>query len=231
MMSMTYDPNELYRILPFEMQRQVPFIISLGINNALFGARTKQVGDSSYSGGEMDMYVKGGATKWTKQGMKVRQATKGNLSGKLVFEDNRDYMAPLIYGGEVKPKKRKLLQPSKQLLSDGQIGAVKMSNFGGIMPSRKAVAKNKIKKSYFVGTLRGDRKSKEGNKYRATDYGLWRRYMDGKTPRLQLVLSMARSSRKQKVVYPVDRLVKDYVEKTMKDHMDAAVKKAIATSR
>jgi hypothetical protein len=224
MMSMTYDPNELYRILPFEMQRQVPFIISLGINNALFGARTKQVGDSSYSGGEMDMYIKGGATKWTKRGMKVRQATKGNLSGKLVFEDNRDYMAPLIYGGEVKPKKRKLLQPSKQLLSGGQIGAVKMSKYGGIQPSRGAVAKNKVKKSYFLGELKGTR-PKAGD-----SYGLWRRYMDGKTPRLQLVLSMARSSRQQEVVYPVDRLVKDYVEKTMKDHMDAAVKKAIATT-
>jgi len=224
MMSMTYDPKELYRILPFAMQRQIPFIISLGINNALFGARTKQVGDSSYSGGEMDMYIKGGATKWTKRGMKVRQATKAKLNGKLVFEENRDYMGPLIYGGEVKPRKRKLVQPSKQLLADGKVGAVKIDKYGGISPKKGAVAKNKIKKSYFLGTLRGKRK-KAGD-----SYGLWRRYKDGKTPRLQLVLSMARSTRQQEVVYPVDRLVKDYVEKTMNDHMEAAIKKAIATT-
>jgi hypothetical protein len=227
MIDFKYDPNEINKILPREFARQIKFTLSVGINNVLYGAREKQIGkkETNYTGGEMDEYLAGGSRVWTKKGMAVIQANKNSLKGKLIFESNREYMRPLIYGGTVTARKSKLVQPSKRLLESKKIGAVSINEQGGISPLRKAVAKNKIKKSYFLGELKGKR-PKEGN-----SYGLWRRYKDGKTPRLQLVLSLARSSRQQESIYPADRLIDHYVDKNIQRHMEDAMAYAIKTAK
>ena len=227
MIDFKYDSNEINKILPSQFARQIRYIISVGINNALYGAREKQIGkkDTGYTGGEMDEYLAGGSRTWTKKGMSVVQSSKNRLQGKLIFESNREYMRPLIYGGTITARKTKLVQPSKQLLESKNMGAIKINEYGNISPLRNAVAKNKIKKSYFLGELKGKR-LKEGS-----SYGLWRRYKDGKTPRLQLVLSLARSSRQQEIIYPADRLIDHYVNNNIQRHMEDAMAHAIKTAK
>ena len=61
---------------------QYPFAASLTANKALSYSRSKVVE-------AMDTNMKGGAMRWTKQGMKIYWTTKQDLKGGITFKRDR----------------------------------------------------------------------------------------------------------------------------------------------
>lgn len=218
MLTFDFDRTQIDRILPKEFQRQVPFIISKSINDVLFAAREDQIGDPrSTMGGQIDKYIKGGATRFTKRGMLVARARKTKLQGSIYFAANRSYMANTVYGGVVKPAKRRIITPSPSMLS-GEAPGNALTKYGGV---KRNTLKKQGLKSYFVGGVGRGRGS----------YGLWQRYGPKSDSKLRMVLDLNKTRRVAEVTYPADKLIKRFVRENIQHTVAKAVDFAIKTAR
>lgn len=149
--------------------------------------------------GEIDKYIKGSATSWTKRGFRVQGSNKSNLSGLLYFNEDRYYMKWMIYGGTALPKFRSIKSP----VFDKGESRVKLNQFGGIRGGKTAVTKLKARPRVFVGIPRG----REGDQY----YGVWERYGRGKKKKIRKLIEFDKS-RQQRAQYPADQLAAKYFD-------------------
>lgn len=190
---MKLDVANIKKNIVDPLKRQVPFAISHAITKTMAASRKDQQV-------QMDKYFDGGATRWTKGGVRVSYPNKRNLYSVMYYNADRPYMREMIYGGTVKPTKKKLVQP---VLSKGNKPNARLNKFGNL--PNKYLSKNAEKKQFFVGIPRG----RKGQQY----YGLWRRYGRGGYSRkgkakgtLKMLVSMEKVSRKQDTVFPADDL-------------------------
>ena len=140
--------------------RQVPFVVSKSINDTLFGARKHQME-------VMDKNLAGGPTRWTRNSILYRKATRSYLQGELYFSERAPYMKTVIQGGTITPAKKKLVAPVK--------GKVRLTKQGNL--TKNKVQQLAIKKNHFVG-LPG--KSTDQSKY-----GVYKKKGRGKNRKLE----------------------------------------------
>lgn len=119
---------------------QIAFATSLAMNKGLNAAR-KEVVNYMDRGG-----IEGGAHRWTRQGMKVYNTKKRDLSGSLVFKSDREYMQEILHGGTKFARNKRLPEPINAPLT-------KEGNFRRNWQQRALEQKNT-----YIG------KSKAGNK-------------------------------------------------------------------
>jgi hypothetical protein len=179
--------------------RQVPFVVSKSINDTLFGARKHQME-------VMDKNLAGGPTRWTRNSILYRKATRSNLQGELYFSDRAPYMKTVVHGGTITPAKKKLVAPVK--------GKVRLT---------KQVQQLAIKKNHFIG-LPG--KSTDQSKY-----GVYKKKGRGKNRKLERIVYINLSSRKQKATYDAPKFAKRYIERHLQINIIRAAKRAVDTSR
>lgn len=218
-----------YGVMHPDFQRQTNFLISRAINMTLYDIRDKQVsyGPASFKmvnrtvknedgsekkfeqmrrvksynpgSGEIDRYIKGAATKWTKRGMWIRGSTKSSLAGYLGFKD-RDYMKWMVYGGTAVPNKSKIMNP----VFDNGKSRIPLNKFGGIRSANKVVDRKKKQDRYFLGHPNNWPKTEQ-------NYGLWE-ILGAKTKkrrRIRKVIAFDRN-RQQKPQYPLPELASQY---------------------
>jgi hypothetical protein len=186
--------------------RQVPFVVSKSINDTLFGARKHQME-------VMDKNLAGGPTRWTRNSILYRKATRSNLQGELYFSDRAPYMKTVVHGGTITPAKKKLVAPVK--------GKVRLTKQGNL--TKNKVQHLAIKKNHFIG-LPG--KSKDQSKY-----GVYKKKGRGKNRKLERIVYINLSSRKQKATYDGPKFAKRYIENHLQINIIRAAKRAVDTSR
>jgi hypothetical protein len=172
------------------MKKQVPFALSHAINKTMSTVRKDQIK-------KMDEVFEGGATRYTKGSARVQYSNKRNLTSYLYYDvGSRPYMRTMLYGGTVKPSKRKLVEPA---FNNGK-SAARLNKFGNL---GKDFIKNNKEKSdrYFIGIPKGRPNT---DQY----YGLWRRSgKGGKDKRgrsrgkMKLIVSMAKTKREQTALF------------------------------
>ena len=147
--------------------------------------------------GEIDDYIKGSATSWTKRGFMVAGSNKSNLTGSLFFQEDRYYMKWMIYGGTALPKRRKTKVP----IVDKGRSRVTLNAFGGIK-GRDPIKRLKAAQKRWVGHPRNWPQT-------PANYGLWERYGRGKKPKIRKLIALD-SQRIQRPQYPAHQLTSDY---------------------
>lgn len=236
-----------YGVMHPEFQRQTNYVISRAINMTLYDIRDKQVtkrpfGRISIKGpkinddgsvteervrriqnykpgsGEIDKYIKGSATSWTKRGMFIRGSNKSSLVGYLGFKD-RDYMKWMVYGGTALPNKKKIQVP---VFNKGK-SVIPLNKFGGIKNPLNAVNNRKEKKGrYFLG---------HPNNWPETpnNYGLWE-ILGAKTKKRRRIRKVVAfdANRTQAAQYPLPQLGMDYANKIFGINLDRALRHALS---
>lgn len=229
MLTIRFNSKVVRDMVPRALVDQVPYIIATGINSTLFAALKDQAGERGI-GGKMDNYIKGGATPWTKKGMRVGMAAKRDLAGGIHFLESRRYMAPLIWGGRVSPRKQKLVAPSRAVLA-GKFPGIRLNKRGSLpgysQKNSSLVARKKAMGKYFLGELRGKRP--DGKASGPGSYGLWQRYGGKKNPSLRLALDLSKTDRQQKAVYPADRLLSEFIDENIEHYTALAMQHAFRT--
>lgn len=188
------------------IMRQVPFVVSRAINDTLFGARKNQMMT-------MNKNLDGGPTRWTRNSLLYRKATRANLSGELYFSDRASYMKTVVHGGTITPNKKKLVAPVK-----GKVTLTKQGNL-----TKNKVQKLASKNNHFVGL--------PGNSKDQSKYGVYKKKGRGKNRKLERVVYINLTSRKQKKTYDGPRFAKKYIENHLQVNIIRAAKYAIKTSR
>lgn len=153
--SVTSNIREVSRGLNRIQRKQIPFAASLALNDVAFEAGPK----GKVLAEKADKTFKGGATRFTQRGFKVKKATKRSLTAE-VFVDERQaqYMRFQINGGTRFPLRNALLISTER---------TRLNRFGNITPATyKQIINNKQK--YFKGVPKG----KSGQNYE----GIWERY-------------------------------------------------------
>jgi hypothetical protein len=89
------------------MIKQVPFAASHAMNMTLPYAK-------GMVQSEMDAYIAGGATRFTKQGMKIQYSSKRRLQGEIYFKQDRSYMRQIMYSGVKFAKGTRIPEPIKE---------------------------------------------------------------------------------------------------------------------
>jgi hypothetical protein len=193
------------------VDKQLRFAGRESMNNALFHTW-------SYLKNDMDNHIKGGAVKYTKTGLWRTKATRQNLRAHLYFKRDRYYINHIIKGGQ-KPANYGQKSNAKYLIDIiwNDEHKAPITGKGNIFPSylKKAETKPVPYKGGYLwgGYLKGRPRS---DKYR----GIW--YRKGRD--LQMVVSFARKSRKQKITYPADKMA----EKEFYDHYNKNVGRNVA---
>lgn len=188
------------------IMRQVPFVVSRAINDTLFGARKNQMMT-------MNKNLDGGPTRWTRNSLLYRKATRSNLSGELYFSDRASYMKTVVHGGTITPNKKKLVAPVK--------GKVRLTKQGNL--TKNKVQQLASKNNHFVGL--------PGNSKDQSKYGVYKKKGRGKNRKLERVVYINLTSRKQKKTYDGPRFAKKYIENHLQVNIIRAAKHAIKTSR
>lgn len=111
------------------------------------------------------------------------------------------YLAPLIVGGKVKPKKRALLEP----------GTIKLDQYGNI--PRNAITRLRARKDVFSGQVRGIP-------------GLWQRTKQG----VKLLVRYEPELQKRKQ-FPFADMVQRSVERNWRRNFERELAKALASAR
>lgn len=101
---------------------QYPFAASLTANKAMSYARSKVVE-------AMDTKMKGGAMRWTKQGMKMYWTTKQDLTGGITFKKDRSYMRELMRSGYKKPREGSKSIAEPNMSANSKVSLNKYGNY------------------------------------------------------------------------------------------------------
>lgn len=112
--------NNLDRYVKRVCLEQYPFAASLTANKALTYSKSKVIDAMAFD-------IKGGATRFTKQGLKIYPTSKGKLKGALVFKADRSYMRELMDGGVKKPRAGSKTIAEPNMKPDS---AVKLNKYG-----------------------------------------------------------------------------------------------------
>jgi len=120
MINYTFDFSAIDNYTKALAEGQLPFAVSHCANKSLTAAR-KAVVDGMAEG------IEGGATRWTKQGMRILYTSKGKLQGGIAFKRDRSYMKEVIYGGSKGPKPSSSSIPHPMT---GDRGAAKLNKYG-----------------------------------------------------------------------------------------------------
>jgi hypothetical protein len=210
--------------------RQASFAFSRTLNGALFEAKDKVQAS-------MDKHIEGGATRFTKQGMKVNRSTKRNLKASLVFKQDRAYMEEIMHGGRKTAVRKKIPEPIKS-----NIRSKSELNVKGNIP-RSLYKKARAAKGggggsygrYFIGYPRGRPKS---DSY----YGIYRRvgkpgyrYMkNGKKKargRIEMVVWLGRGSRQQRITFPAPDIARKEANIQIRKQFNKRFREALASAR
>ena len=198
------------------VKKQLHFAGRETMNNALFHAWAHVKND-------MDQHVKGGAVKFTKNGLWRQKATRQNLRAHLYFKKNRYYIHHMIKGG-TKPANYGQKSNAKYMIDIiwDDVYKAPITGKGNIFPSylKKAETKPVRYKDGYIwsGYLKGKPRS---DKYR----GIWFR----KGRDLQMVVNFGRKSRPQKITYPADKLAYDSFVEHYDRNIGANLSRAMAT--
>lgn len=157
MMQINVSSNikEVTRGLNAVQRKQIPFAASLALNDVAFEAGPK----GKVLAEKADKTFKGGATRFTQRGFKVKKATKRDLTAEVFVDKNQaQYLRFQIYGGTRFPLHKALMISTDK---------TRLNRFGNITPATyKQLINNKTK--YFKGVPKG----KSGQNYE----GIWERY-------------------------------------------------------
>jgi len=202
------------------VEGQVPFAMSKTMNQALSSAKKAVIGS-------MNKEIEGGATRFTKTGMKVYWTKKRNLNGSIVFKSDRDYMQEIMHGGNKKARNKKLPEP---VIAQAK-NKSELNKFGNVPRSLYKRASDKADKKYFMGIPRGRPKS---DRYR----GIWRRqgkpgyYKNGKARgRINMVVSFERRERYQNPTFRAPEIAQKAYEKAMLRKFRKNLRDAVGSAR
>lgn len=191
-----FDQSKLMKKMDNYQKTKVPQALSKTMNKMVYSVQQKLRAD-------IDKYVDGGATPWTKSSIIYSQSSPTFLFASVYAEGNRPYMKTIIRGGTVTPLKnnKALLQPV----------AIKVNKYGNI--PRNAI-KTRAARShlYFIGS--------PGNR----PTGLYKRYKSKKKP--ELVVMMDNKSRYQKAIFPATRIAKGIVNRSYRNEFKKQMQRA-----
>ena len=106
-----------------KFKKQIPFVLMGVINDAAFAARLQAQKD-------MQRILKGGATKFTKGGVRVQKASKRKLRGRVYFIDNVwKYMRLQVKGGTDNPSGKVHAVPTRR---------TRLTKLGNVSPGQRA---------------------------------------------------------------------------------------------
>jgi hypothetical protein len=155
------DTRRMYKFLDDHSKNQVPHALSQTINKVLFNGKKGMEKD-------MDRVYDGGATPWTKGGVRYVKSSKQLPVGILYVEEDRAYVMRTIDGGLNAPKKEVLIKPMN----------IRVNRYGNLV--KGAVAKRYNDDKFFAGKpYRGNapNSARKNIKVSADDpqVGLWER--------------------------------------------------------
>ena len=122
-------------------------------------------------------------------------------------------MKTVIQGGTITPAKKKLVAPVK--------GKVRLTKQGNL--TKNKVQQLAIKKNHFIGL--------PGNSKDQSKYGVYKKKGRGKNRKLERIVYINLSSRKQKATYDAPKFAKRYIERHLQTNIIRAAKRAVDTSR
>lgn len=242
-----------------DYQRHTNFVVSKAINNTLYDIREKQVSKRPFGGikhyskktddgsvtearrtmnykpgsGEIDKYIKGNATAWSKRGFLVAGSNKSSLTGHLYFDGPRNYMKWMVFGGTALPRREVIPQPAKDRAGNWK---VKLTPFGGIKGGMGKI-KTRIDKSNIFFNVKVPTKIKRDqvNKWvgyprnrprTPNNYGLWQAYGKGDNRKIKKLVHLQETGRAQKPQYPVHELARDFFNMRFPSNLILAFQKA-----
>jgi hypothetical protein len=172
---------------------------------------------------EMDQYIAGGATQFTKNGMKIQYSKKRHLRGEIYFQQNRGYIRQIMEGGPKFATGSRLPEPVR----DGKKLRPPHTKYGNIRRGfQQTYQKGGKHPKYFVGVPKNWKVDKNPNYY-----GLWQRYKDGKEGKLKLIISYRRAMRSQRITFPAKELAAYHYQRKLIEQWPLSFKYAMDSAR
>lgn len=205
------------------LTKQTPFATSVAVNRSLSKTR-------DHIKSEMDNYIEGGPTPFTRNGMRVFPTSVNDMRGGIVFvaikgdrDKTREYMQELMKGGEKKAFRRKLPEPEIENLK--RFAPSFFTARGNIKRSFYKQARNKGNKKYFIGA------PKRGKGHWPSDsmYGIWKR--DKENGRLHIMVYLSRPKRRQRQTFPAPEIAENFFTQQVRAEFRDAYALALKTAR
>jgi len=222
LINIVYDATKLQDQLREIADDQVPFATSVALNETLKKTR-------NHIKSVMDNHIEGGATGFTKRGMRIYPTHKYDMNGAITFfalygdpSKSRDYMQELMYGGVKKAKRSKLPEPAIDNLR--QHAGSMFTARGNISQKLYSRTRGKNDKVFFRGIPKSGKPNWANN---ASLYGIWKR----EKGKIILLVGMKRSQRRQKQTFPAPEIAKQFFNANVEGEFARAVLFALRTMR
>lgn len=176
MISLKLDMSEIYEQMDFIEKKAFPAALASSMSKSMWHISQR------FLRHDIDNYIAGGATKWTKGGILYKKAHVKNLYAAVYYKEDRYYLATVTFGGKVIPH-----EGNKSLIEPASLQ--RLNKYGNI-PRNTLKRKKAQKHLYFIG-----RPGKNPQKA----YGLYRRY---KKQAPKLVINLSRQEREQEAIFP-----------------------------
>jgi hypothetical protein len=205
----TFDVGKVAKNFDDIQKKQIPFAVAVTFRRMAFKTK-KHLED------KMDETFDGGATRWTRSSVKYKGGTKFDPTAYVYVDlEKAPYLKTMIDGGTVRPlgTNKRLHQPVN----------IRKNKYGNVTYTRgmSTIAKKlNSNPAFFVG--RPKSKGKE------MPLGLWRRY---KRKGPKLILSLDKTSRSQKKLFPAYELSRSFVKRNIRQEFDMQFKKAFANRK
>lgn len=207
MFMMTLNTKKFEAFIDDHAKNQIPYASAMAINKLLFDGKKGTERD-------MDRNYDGGATRYTKQGVRYLRATKEIRVGYLYIQEDRPYVMKTIDGGTVTPTKSVLIKPMN----------ISTNKYGNI--TKGAVGRKYDNPKFFAGKpYRGSapNSARKSLTFSANDpdVGLWER-MGRKGKRGGIARQTVRmvvkfgDSRIQRKFFDARRMAKVRIQKNMR---------------
>ena len=200
-----YDFTKAGADLAKKAEDQIPFATSLAINKTLNETR-------QHIKEQMDTYIEGGPTGHTRRGMRVYATSKFDQVGAITFtamasdsSKDRGYMKELMYSGNKKARNDRLPEPVIKNMK--KFAPRFFTPKGNVSRGFYNMARKKGHKQYFIGIPKPGKKHWKGNH---NLIGVWRR--DPASGKLNMMISLKRSSRQQRKTFPAPELARKFFE-------------------
>lgn len=223
MIDLKYDFTDSAKKIETAFRSQLPFAQSLAMNRTL--NRTRE-----HIKQQMDQHIEGGPTPFTRRGMRVYPTSKFDLRGAITFttmggdpEKSRFYMKELMYSGKKKSRRDRLPEPVIKNMK--KFAPTFFTPRGNVKRSFYTMARAKNNKMYFIGIPKAGKKSWAGNDKLL---GIWRR--DKETGRLNMMVSLKRSSRQQRKTFDAPMMAREFYQATFPIEYRQALKQALQTT-
>ena len=223
MIDIKYDFTNTSENFQRLFREQLPFAQSVAMNRTLNATRDhiKEV---------MDQHIEGGPTGFTRRGMRVYATSKFDLNGAITFttaggdmEKSRYYMKELMYSGKKKPRRNRLPEPVIKNMK--KFAPSFFTPQGNIKRNFYRMARGKGNGVYFIGIPKAGKAAWKGND---NLLGVWRR--DKESGKLNLLVSLKRRSRMQRMTFNAPTMARDFYENRFPFEYRQALREAIETS-